>query len=447
MPLPVGVAFDMNRVADDPLDRMAAAVDAWRHRLDDETRRRYSLRRRNGSFARADDRGATAFENAQLSRPQRQYVVRREIGSRAQRVFERQEFADFARNGRGRQGKVAIHSRIGEDDPDTRLVARAPDCRQNFACARGPEREPRQSGLNNPLWLAMNAFAAAMSSLRSKGRSAASSNQLFAAPTGWARRPSRPYSKPIGTRIPSPSAADAHSRNFDRFWTVAWSQSWNFRLPESGSSNEIMISPKTREASANRASRPASKRWSAGKKAPAKPAPANFGTASSSGQTRPERNDRIGRFALAIASREDGKNPFRRVRSRATAKAGDPEFFELEQPSSERVDPATGLRFIGERDRQVLPFGGRDSRIARSHAALGKAQHPSRRTRRGHGRNRNIEDDLQRPVVRQRDEFSKVEVRGDSVGKNVPTREGEKQRVEAEPRLRLRERNSTRLSF
>ena len=131
----------MNRVADDPLDWMAAAVDAWRHRLDDETRRRYSLLCRNESFARADDGAAMAFENAQLSGPQRQHVVRHEIGPGAQRVFERQEFADLARNGRGRQGKIAIHSRIGKDDPDSVLVARAPDCRQNFACAGRPERD------------------------------------------------------------------------------------------------------------------------------------------------------------------------------------------------------------------------------------------------------------------------------------------------------------------
>jgi hypothetical protein len=39
---------------------------------------------------------------------------------------------------------------------------------------------------------------------------------------------------------------------------------------------------------------------------------------------------------------------------------------------------------------------------------------------------------LQRPIVSQRDKFSEVEVHGDLVGKKVPTREGEKQRVEAE---------------
>ena len=49
-----------------------------------------------------------------------------------------------------------------------------------------------------------------------------------------------------------------------------------------------------------------------------------------------------------------------------------------------------------------------------------------------HERNRNIENDLQRPVVRQRDKFSKVEVRADPVGKNVLIREGEQQRIEAE---------------
>ena len=169
---------------------------------------------------------------------------------------------------------LARTTRIPFLSPERRIAAK-------ILPAPAGQRGTAASGLNKLFWLVMNAFAAAMSSLRSKGCSAASSNQLFTAPTGWARRLSRPYSKPIGTRIPSPSAADAHSRNFDPLWTVAWSQPWNFRLPRSGSSKEIMISPKTREISANWASSPFSNRLVGGKKTPAKPAPANFGTASS----------------------------------------------------------------------------------------------------------------------------------------------------------------------
>ena len=78
-------------------------------------------------------------------------------------------------------------------------------------------------GLNCPLPLPTNAFAAAMSSLRSNGRSAARSNQLFAVCSEEASLPTRPYSNPIRTRIPSPSPAAAQSRNFDRLSVTAGS--------------------------------------------------------------------------------------------------------------------------------------------------------------------------------------------------------------------------------
>ena len=140
MALAIGVAFDPNRLADDPLDRMTKAIEAWRDRFDNQPRRASGLFRRRPGLARPqDDLRAMAFENTRFSRAQRQNSIRGEIGPPAQPVLQRQIFANLARNGRSGQRKVAIHSRIGEDDPDSCLVPRAADRRQNCACLRRPK--------------------------------------------------------------------------------------------------------------------------------------------------------------------------------------------------------------------------------------------------------------------------------------------------------------------
>ena len=203
----------MNCVADYPLDRVAAAVDAWRHRFDDETRRQ---------SAPSAGTGASLDRMTAARRPSRMRT------SPARSV----KMSSGARLGPGRSASLSGKNSPTSRETDkagsemsrsipglartTRIPVLSSDRRTAAKVLPAPagQRGAAASGLNNSLF-ATNAFAAAMSSLRSKGCSAASSHQLFAAPT--ARRPSIPYSKPIGTRIPSPSAADAHSRNLDRF--------------------------------------------------------------------------------------------------------------------------------------------------------------------------------------------------------------------------------------
>ena len=73
MALAIGVTFDPNRLADDPLHRMTNAVEARRDRFDDQPRRARGLFRRRPGFVRPqDDLRAMAFENTRFSRAQRQ---------------------------------------------------------------------------------------------------------------------------------------------------------------------------------------------------------------------------------------------------------------------------------------------------------------------------------------------------------------------------------------
>ena len=67
MPLTIGVTFDVNRLADNSLDRMTKAVEAWCHGFDDQTRRARSLfQRRPGLVRPTDDVRLMAFEHTRF---------------------------------------------------------------------------------------------------------------------------------------------------------------------------------------------------------------------------------------------------------------------------------------------------------------------------------------------------------------------------------------------
>ena len=190
-----------------------------------------------------------------------------------------------------------------------------------------------------------------------------------------------------------------------------------------------MIGPKKREASASWLSRPVSKRLAAGRKAPLKPPPSSPVTGSSRmrfaqseiGSLCPSPPERTGKTHPGVSDRGRQRKP--------------------ETPRS----LSSSSRFLSALI-QSLAFASSENGIGRfclsaggtlgSRALSLLSERPSIRaagTRCGHGENRNVEDDLQRPVARQRSDLGEFEVRGDPVSKNVPAREGEDEGVEAEP--------------
>jgi hypothetical protein len=68
-----------------------------------------------------------------------------------------------------------------------------------------------------------------------------------------------------------------------------------------------------------------------------------------------------------------------------------------------------------------VPFGRRDSWIARPNVALGKADEAGSLASGRHSRNRDLKNDLQRSVGCKRDELGKAQISSNAVGKNVAT--------------------------
>ncbi len=415
----------MHRVTDDSLDRMAAAVDAGRHSLDNDTRPRHGAVWRHVNFARADDRSVATFENADLAGPQRQRLVWRQIGPGSHHVLERQEFAHLARNGRSRKGNVAIHRRIGEDDPYPGLVLRTPNRCQNFVRAERPERGRRVElpALTREERVRGGYVLAEVE--RTLGR------ELGPAFCGAHRMGDAFFETVFEAHRDENSVTQGGGRPHQKLRSLLERRlviALNCQPLERGRKNDL---PEDAGGSGDSGGPPRLEKI--GRRQENSRKPLKLGKSIKSSYACPERNFRIASFVLGALG-EERKNPIRRVRRRATAKAGDAELLEFKEPSSERVDPGSSLRFIGERDREILPFGRRDPRVAGSHVAPGKPQLLRHRTAREHGGDAKIEDDLQRPFARQPNELGEVEIRGNRGCENVSARERKAQSIEPQPR-------------